>query len=273
MAYRHYVPKLHIRNFGINKKQTARFDKTTNRPPIPVPITSFCGEEDYFAFDESSLDNLPHYLQWIHKDLIENNLSQCIEGPISSILKTLIKERSLGSLSEKEILMLLEWLAWIFIANPRSLAIDSILCIADQFKNINYSELSRTDRLKVFVDLHELITPVFQKRKWLLQLVDPSHGYLLSSDRPVMIGGKALTESPDLSNQTVFFPMSPHLLLIGDNSSEWGYASVPLQSTREATLLANILSYDQSHRFIFGADIKHFDAFFKSLNDNISGEI
>jgi uncharacterized protein DUF4238 len=267
MAYGHYVPRFHMRNFGINEKQTARFDKKTNRPPIAVSIYSFCGEEDYFALDENSLINLPWYLQWIYKDLIEHRLCDHIEEPVSTILKTLIIERTLEGLSKEKMLLLLEWLAWMFIANPQSLAISSIALLTNNFKEIDYTKLSKTDRLKVFVDLHEQITPIFQQREWILQLIDPNHGYLLSSDRPVVIGGTSLQESPKLSTQTIFFPLSPQLLLIGNNSPVWGYASKPLESTKHAALMVNILTYDQSYRFMFGADIKHIDRFFKALQD------
>ncbi len=89
-----------------------------------MSIESFCGEEDYFAFDESSLINLPWYLQWIYKDLIEHNLRDHIEGPVSAILKTLISNRTLEAITKEKMLMLLEWMAWLFIANPQSLAID-----------------------------------------------------------------------------------------------------------------------------------------------------
>ena len=189
MAYAHYVPQFHIRNFGINDKQTARLDKKKSQPPRAVGIDSFCGEEDYLSFDENSLSNLPKHLQWIHKDLVDNNLRDHIEGPTSVVLKTIISERTLAALSKDEMLNLLEWLAWMFIANPKSLAIHSISLITDKFKGVDYEALSKTDRLKVFADLHEQITPIFQKRGWLLQLIDSKHGHLLSSDRPVVIGG------------------------------------------------------------------------------------
>lgn len=267
MAYAHYVPQFHIRNFGINDKQTARLDKKMNQPPKAVGIDSFCGEEDYFSFDENSLSNLPKHLQWIHKNLVDNNLRDHIEGPTSVILKTIISERTLAALSKDEMLNLLEWLAWMFIANPKSLAIHSISLITDNFKGVNYEALSKTDRLKIFVDLHEQITPIFQKRGWMLQLIDPKHGHLLSSDRPVMIGGKSLQESPQLSTQTIFFPISPRMLLIGNNNPVWGYSSKPLESTKEAVLLANMLSYDQSYRFIFGADTAHIDGFFRAVQN------
>lgn len=267
MAYAHYVPQFHIRNFGINDKQTARLDKKKNQPPIEVPIASFCGEEDYFSFDENSLSNLPKHLQWIHKNLVDNNLRDHIEGPTSVILKTIITERTLEALSKEKMLDLLEWLAWMFIANPKSLAIHSISLITDNFKGVDYEALSKTDRLKVFVDLHEQITPIFQKRGWMLQLIDQKHGHLLSSDRPVVIGGKSLQESPQLSTQTIFFPISPQMLLIGNNNPVWGYSSKPLESTKEAVLLPNVLTYDQSYRFIFGADTAHIDDFFKALQN------
>lgn len=270
MAYAHYVPQFHIRNFGINDKLTARLDKKKNQPPIEVPIASFCGEEDYFSFDENSLSNLPKHLQWIHKNLVDNNLRDHIEGPTSVVLKTIITERTLEVLSKEEMLNLLAWLAWMFIANPKSLAIHSISLITDNFKGVDYEALSKTDRLKVFVDLHEQITPIFQKRGWMLQLIDPKHGHLLSSDRPVVIGGKSLQESPQLSTQTIFFPISPRMLLIGNNNPIWGYSSKPLESTKEAVLLANILTYDQSYRFMFGANTADIDSFFIALQTKAS---
>jgi Protein of unknown function (DUF4238) len=266
MTYGHYVPQLHIRHFGINEKQTARFDKKTDRK-IVVSIESFCGEDDYFSFDESSLTDLPWYLRWIDKDLIERRLAQFIEGPVSSILKILITEKTLKALSEQEILMLLEWLAWLFIANPQSMAISSIESITNRFKNIDYKNLSQTERLKTFIDLHAQITPVFQQRGWLLQVIEPHHGRLISSDRPVLIGGKSLQELPQLSSHTILFPLSPELVLIGDNNPIWGYASKPLESRKEASLITNILTLHQSYRFVFGADMNDLDNLFKILKD------
>lgn len=265
MPYRHYVPQFHLRNFGLNKKQTARFDKKTGQKQV-VSIESFCGENDYFALDENSLTNLPWYLRWIDKDLIERRLSQFVEGPVSSILEILITEKTLEVLFEKEMLMLFEWLAWLFIANPQSMAISSIGSITNRFKNIDYIKLSQTERLKAFVDLHEQITPIFQKRGWILQIIEPHHGRLISSDRPVMIGGKSLQELPQLLSQAIIFPLSPQLVLIGNNNPTWGYASNPLESRKEASLMTNILTLDQSYRFIFGADMNDLDNLFKALN-------
>lgn len=262
--YGHYVPQLHLRNFGLNKKQTARFDKKTGQKII-VSIESFCGEDDYFAFDQNSLTDLPWYLRWIDKDLIERDLAVHIEGPVSSILKTLIAEKTLEVLTEKEILRLLEWLAWLFIANPQSMAISSIESITNRFKKINYRTLSQTERLKTFVDLHAHIAPVFQQRGWLLQVIEPHHGRLISSDRPVMIGGKSLQDLPQLSSQTILFPLSPGLVLIGNNNPIWGYASKPLESRKESVLMTNILTLNQSYRFIFGANMNDLDNLFKTL--------
>jgi hypothetical protein len=266
MTYGHYVPQLHLRNFGLNKKQTARFDKKTGQKII-APIKSFGGEDDYFAFDENSLTDLPWYLRWIDKNLIERQLAQFIEGPVGTILKTLIMEKTLEALSTEEILMLLEWLAWLFIANPQSMAISSIESITNRFKNIDYIKLSKTERLKAFVDLHEQITPIFQKRGWILQVIEPHHGRLISSDRPVMIGGKSMQELPQLSSQTIIFPLSPQLVLIGNNNPIWGYASKPLTSRKETSLMINILTLDQSYRFIFGADMSDLDNLFNTLKD------
>ncbi len=258
MPFSHYVPQFYIRNFGLNEKQTARFDKKTGQKKV-VPIESFCGETDYFAFDKESLDNLPKHLQWIHQDSIENLLGSDIEGPVSSILKTLIAERTLQAISESNIRMLLEWGAWMFIANPQSIALSSIETITNHYLDIDHTKLSKTERLKLFIDLHEQITPIFQKRGWILQLIDPNHGYLLSSDRPVMVGGRSLQELPQLSNQTIIFPLSPQLVLIGNSNPIWGYASKPLESTKEASLMTNILTLAQSFRFIFGADMSDID--------------
>jgi len=264
MTWCHYVPQFYIRYFGINEKQTIRYDRKTG-VIIPVSIESFCGEEDFFSFDKESLNNLPKHLRWIDKDLVETQLAVHIEGPVDSILKKIIQNGSLSSVSMNEILMLLEWAAWIFIANPTSLAIHSISCITDRFKNIDRSKLTNTERLQLFTDLHKEITPVFQQRGWLLQLIDPEHGHLLSSDRPVMLGGKSLQESIQLSNQTIFFPLSPSLLLVGNNNPVWGYASKPLESKKEAALLSNILVLDQAYRYVFAADRNDIDSLLNTL--------
>ena len=266
MVYGHYVPQLHLRNFGLNEKQTARFDKKTGQQKI-VSIESFCGEEDFFAFDENSLTGLPWYLQWIDKDLIERELSRSVEGPVSSILETIIKERTLKAVSKENVLMLLEWIAWLFIANPQSVALKSIESITNRFKDIDYEKLSQTERLKAFIELHYEITPIFQKRGWLLQVIDRQHGRLISSDRPVLIGGKSLQELPQLWSQTIIFPLSPEMVLIGNNNPTWGFASEPLESRSEMALMANILTLDQSYRFIYGADMADLDNFFDIFKD------
>lgn len=266
MTWGHYVPQFYIRNFGINQKQTARLDKKTGIKAA-VAIESFCAEENYFSFDEESLANLPEHLRWIDKDLIERQLASGIEGPIASILQSIINAKSLASVSKDEILMLLEWAAWIFIASPTSLAINSIRGITENFKEIECSKLNKTERLETFNKLHQMITPIFQKRGWILQLIDPKHGCLLSGDRPVMLGGKSLQEPIELPNQTILLPLSPELLLVGNNNPVWGYASKPLNSTKEASLMSNILTLDHSHRFIFGKALTDIDSLFQNLNN------
>jgi hypothetical protein len=264
MAYHHWVPRFLMRIFGVNEKQIARFDKRTGEKKI-VPISSFCGEEGYFAFDDRDLDNLPWYCRDLDKNTIEKLLGQHIEGPLSSKLEILNTEKTLEAISESDLRMILEWAAWMFIANPHSIALSSIQSFANSFNNIDFSKLTQKDKLKLFVQLHELIFPVFLERGWILQQISSSHGRLLSSDRPVMIGGISLNESPNLSNQTILFPISPNLLLVGNNESSRGYASKPLESTKNAALMTNILTFHQANRFIFGTSISDIDNVFNML--------
>lgn len=47
MAYGHYVPQFYIRNFGLNEKQTARFDKITNdKKLVSEKANSFASVRD-----------------------------------------------------------------------------------------------------------------------------------------------------------------------------------------------------------------------------------
>lgn len=267
MVWSHYVPQFYIRRFGINEKQTARLDKKTGKL-LEVSIESFCAEDDFFSFDSDSLINLPWYLRWIDKDLIERNLANFIEGPVDLIIKKIEAKESLEAVSENEMLMLLEWAAWLFIANPTSIALKSIKDLTDEFHNTEFSKHSNTDRLKIFCDLHQRVTPIFQMRGWVLQRIDSQHGLLMSSDRPVMLGGQSLAVAPSLQEHTIFIPLSPRLLLIGNNDSRWGYASQPFESRQEASTLVNILTYEKSYRFVFASSLEEIKGFWQKMLDN-----
>lgn len=260
MLWCHYVPQFYMRGFAINDKQVVRYDKKTGKVTTPS-IESFCAKNGFFCFDEGELENLPEsllrhnppdgvivppHLTKIGRGWVEDAMGCLIEGLADASIKKIVGDQSLKNLSIEEIQGFLGWLCWLFVANPNSLAADAIKATAGRIIPNEFP--SSAQRLEFYFNLRSEIEPYFVKRKWLLQKIDSAEGSLLSSDRPVMLGGeKSLYGPPHLETHTIFFPLSPDLLLIGVKNSEWGMVHQPLDSSKEAIALATALTVEQAN--------------------------
>jgi hypothetical protein len=74
-----------------------------------------------------------------------------------------------------------------------------------------------------------------------------------------------LNERPHLINNTIFFPISPELLLIGLKNSVWGYSHTPQESRKEAAIFATILTCEQAERYVFGTNMQALENLFGAL--------
>lgn len=280
MVWCHYLSQMYMKGFGINEKQTIRFDKK-NRTTLVAPIRSFCAQEDFFCFDDDELQNLPapllqftvpngikipSHLRNINKKWPEDSLAYYIEGPVTGILKKIRNEKKLENVSEEDLMALLGWACWLFVANPNSLAVEAIINTigGDSKPFAQIQKASKGERLSLFFSLRDQIFSYFLERKWLLQLIDYEHGPLLTNDRPVMLSGATLTEKSHLINNTIFFPLSPDLILIGLKNSEWGYSHSPCASTEGAGILVTTLVYDHADRYVFGTDMQALEKLLKA---------
>lgn len=281
MVWCHYVPKMYMKGFGINNKQTVRYDKITGKV-ITVPVESFCAQDDFLCFDQDDLDNLPSalrqfitpswvtvpaHLKQINNKWVENALAYYIEGPLTAILNRVRKEKTLKSISEIDIRNLLGWMCWLFVANPNSRAVEAVnnTLKGESGYPASIEDLSKPERFKLYLDLQNQLLPYFIERKWLLQLIAPSDGPLLTNDRPVMLGGNSLKEQSHLTNNTIFFPISPELLLIGLKNSVWGYSHTPQESRKEAAISATILTCEQASRYVFGTNMQVLENLLRDL--------
>jgi hypothetical protein len=272
--------------FGINEKETIRHDKKTGRND-KVSVESFCLKDGFFCFDNDDLKNLPpsflkfglneegvpNHLQNIGKEWLESALSWFIEGPISGILARIKTEKSLKNVSHDDMIFFLKWLCWLFVANPNSVSIEAInYTLGYSSYKENVKELPKREQFSFYFNLSGELEPYFVRRKWLLQSIDHTHGPLLTSDRPVMIKGGSLIEKSHLINHTIYFPLSPDLLLVGIENTEWGYSFSPQESRKEAGFLATALVYDQADRFVFGTDLKALENMFNLYQQQMTGD-
>ncbi len=267
----HYVPQSYMKAWNITEKQTIRLDKKTGHLK-KASIESFCAEEDFFCFNDDDLKGLPssllHFsppanvlvpsdLKYINKPWLEKTICSYIEGPISLILTSIRDQKSLKNISESDMIFLLKWICWLFVANPGSQAIETINnTLGYNAYNENVKQLPKREQFEFYFHLRDELEPYFVKRKWLLQLVDSSDGPILTNDRPVMVKGPSLSEKSHLADNIIYFPISPDLLLVGLKNHEWGYTYLPQESRKEAGILVTILVYDQANRFVFGRDFQ-----------------
>jgi hypothetical protein len=190
-----------------------------------------------------------------------------LEGPLTVTLKKIREEKSLRNIPELDFRNFLGWMCWLFVANPNSRAVEAVnnTLGGENGYPSSIQDLSKAERLKFFFDLQDQLLPYFIERKWLLQLIAPSDGPLLTNDCPVMLGGASLYEQSHLVNNTVFFPISPDLLLIGLKNSEWGYSFTPQESRKEVVISATILTCEQADRYVFSISMQDLEKLFKDL--------
>lgn len=292
MVWCHYLPQCYSNAWKISEKQTFRLDKKTGQIK-KVSLESFCAKENFFCFDDDDLEGLPvsllqfspsqnisvpSNLKHIHTSWLEKALGFYIEGPISLILSTIREKKSLKNVCEPDMLFLLQWMCWLFIANPESQAIEIINnTLGYNAYNESIKQFPKREQLSYYFYLRDELEPFFIKRKWVLQQINSSEGPILTNDRPVMIKGYSLFEKSHLANNTIYFPVSPDLLLIGLKNTEWGYTHLPQQSRKEAGVLITTLVFDQAHRFVFGTDFRPLQNLFDlyqqeldkvAMNDN-----
>jgi hypothetical protein len=112
----HYVPQLYWRGFSNNKDQVAILQKETFKVGIRN-IRNITVERDFFTL-EGAEDASAHYGVDIRSSLVDEEIT-AMEPAISEILKKLTKVNDFGLIeSKEEIRFLIEWMAWIWIANP-----------------------------------------------------------------------------------------------------------------------------------------------------------
>lgn len=127
--YNHYVSKFYLNGFVSDNGQVAVYKKNT---PTSYSLIKFCstrdicGKYNFFMFDgvEDFLKskNLTEYeIDGIKltEGLLEKELSK-LENLVSVILKKLRLSESLKAIDANEAVLLLEWIAWIYIANPKT---------------------------------------------------------------------------------------------------------------------------------------------------------
>ena len=69
---------------------------------------------------------IPNDLKHINKPWLEKALSFYVEGPIAPILTNIRSQKNLKNVSESDMIFLLNWMCWIFVANPSSQAVETI---------------------------------------------------------------------------------------------------------------------------------------------------
>lgn len=242
----HYVSQFFLKEFE-TQNQIHVLDKTNNKIFLTSP-RNMCSEFDFFALDEN--------FDLCNKNFIEEELSK-IESNIEPIVTNIRNQNSLESIKNDDFLSLIEWIAWIFIANPAYKANLHSMIEAVQSKTPQTISLNNTNILTILINTHAKIVNHFRNRFWILCVIEPENGSLVTSDRPVNLLGTTVDEIVGLDAGILYCPISPQLLLLSKKIGPCGFRLKPFNKYSVAQLkISNNLSFTKSNRFIIANNSK-----------------
>jgi Protein of unknown function (DUF4238) len=243
----HYIPQLYLKAFALGG-QTAVFD-ITNDKLFLTNTRNICAEKNLFTingFDEfiqtTKLNNLFDEGGVIgEKNLLEQQLSKN-ESKLQPILQRIIKQCSFDLINADQLQLLLEWIAWLYIARPAS---KQLLC--QKHAAISNPHISG------FISRYYKSLPFFYAKSWRLWKTSQP---LFTGDCPVGVGNLNPKSNVPmnlgiLADSPIYFPLAPHLLLLGtpDKSRRFQLLK-PRDAGIEIVRHANALMFINSKRIV-----------------------
>jgi hypothetical protein len=253
--FRHYISSLYLKGFLVNHKsgKLVVFEKPSMSKKWK-PINQICGEPNFFDLDgveEFLRDN--HLESYTDKNgikltrlLVENELSKH-ETEVGRILPSIRQDTNFDRLNREDLIFILQWIAWLYIANPST----KIIFMQKQ------SMASNTSFCNYLISLHQKIIPFFQAKTWGLGI---SQDLLLTSDRPVILleNSSNLLSYERLSKSVVLFPISPKLMLIGTpNLARTLLIMKPKHLTQDQSFFCNYQTYKNAKEIVISSSTNH----------------
>lgn len=248
----HYVPQFYLTGFETQGQLTV-LNKETNKI-FRSSTQKICAESDFFTITGLELINKEKLINIDIKDLnpnlLEDQLSK-YESKVSPILRKIIKQCSFSEIDINDICFLLNWITWIYSANPHT----------KQIFQQKYPALSNA-YIGKFMSSYEKNLPFFLARTWGIMKMDQP---LFTGDYPVCIINKkdrTLVASSDLANSPIFFPISTTLLLIGKPNSNRKFNVVMETKLADKNFVkfANKVMFTNSNQII-AKDKNHIERF------------
>ncbi len=263
----HYVPQFYLKKFlDTTKGQLFVLEKKSLNIKME-PIKKICSEKDFFQID--GIEECAKGLGLEHikddrgikitKDYFENELSKK-ESHISTILNLIISSNSFDQINKEELWYFLEWVAFLYIANPST---KSLLQQRDPLG-------SETSRNGGIISWHEKIKMVFLARTWGLAV---SKKQLFTSDRPVVLHQKI--QNPvdliELGKTEIYFPLSPQHLLIGKPNNNLKFEALKLKEElpEQVSSFVNRLLYDNAEQKLLATRLEALNELKNMVNPSL----
>ena len=243
----HYIPRLYWRGFG--KGQVAIMDKKTLQQSSRH-MDKICVEGDFFTIEEAE-EASRYYGVEIKESVLDEQIG-IYETRVGQILKKIREANSFDTIHSKDdIVFLIEWMAWLFIANPDT---------KEFFAHENRDKFwTKNTVLSSFIYWHEKIMPFFLARNWGLRT---SKYPLITSDRPVSLDKKIVNirDIEGLSRATISIALSSDLLLVGTpNKGRSFLVMKTCELSEELANFSNLNSFMNAKSLLIARDIESFD--------------
>ncbi|MBP6869427.1 DUF4238 domain-containing protein [Candidatus Babeliales bacterium] len=223
----HYVPQFYLKKFRDKQSDSVYIFNKNTKKIYKSNIRDVCVESNFFTFNSEfdDLDVLKTHLIINNPDLydtnisdtdftkklpftLENLLAKDLEARASDILDSILNNKNLKNLSSDEFVHFIEWVAWIFIANPTNKKF-----IQEKYSHL---DLSNLDIMQQFLNLHKKILPLFYEREWIVCHIESHNFILFTSDNPITLLSLNLQELVTIKNaDIIYFPLSPKIFLYG----------------------------------------------------------
>ncbi len=288
----HYVPRCYLEAWTVSPKhQIYVFDKEAKKPR-KNNIYDVASENKFYDIDieklkEAFYKNREFPFEKSSPQFLEHMFSESIEGPYSVILKKIIQKADSVTpwiaencffISSETKLELSLYIALQFLRTKqiRNNIIDAADCMEQLLSDLNASDdifskyTIKNDEARL-VHANMLIEPNdvlkvcnrFYEKAWILGINQTSNSFY-TSDNPIFAHNNM--PSPYFSNNglgspgvEIFFPISPHCILIMDDYSKYGRFKLldrryMLINDSEDVVFYNQLCAAYSSRCVFSQD-------------------
>ncbi len=263
----HYVPKVYWQGFAKNNGKVQVLEKSALSIPdmsisdilkeeakysYRLNVINICVKKHFFTLDGAT-DAEKHYGIELQELSLEYKLG-VYETEIGSILTTIRQEKSLASLDKESLLFLIDWVTWLFVANPETKVFFEAKNQGQHWTNVM--------AISNFINCHKKLVPFFRARKWQL---GTSKYPLITSDRPVNLDKRIVNiqDISGLSNAIVSIVLSPQLILVGvPNSLCLQIEMKPRELNQVAADFSNTNNCLMARKFVVSDSLETFECAF-----------